>query len=99
VEESGEKPRGPKSGRGRAGGGGPGKVAAEPSPGVEKDADTRALERLLSEALGMPVDIRLPEDGGDIRIAYGSLESLDDLCRLLQTRQQARGAEPRIRSL
>ena len=76
----------------------------KPAPPVkslarEKDADTRALERLLSETLGMRVEIRLPEDGGDLRIDYGNLEQLDEICRLLQAKQNARGPEPRIRTL
>jgi ParB family chromosome partitioning protein len=64
----------------------------------EKDADTRALERLLSETLGMRVEIRLPEEGGDLRIDYGNLEQLDEICRLLQAKAR-RDAEPRVRSL
>ena len=64
----------------------------------EKDADTRALERLLSETLGMRVEIRLPEDGGDLRIDYGNLEQLDEICRLLQAKAR-RDAEPRVHSL
>ena len=70
-----------------------------PQPLGEKDADTRALERLLSETLGMRVEIRLPEDGGDLRIDYGNLEQLDEICRLLQAKQNNRPPEPRIRTL
>lgn len=48
-----------------------------------KDADTRAIEKTLSDALGMRVDIRHDGDRGDIRIRYESLDQLDSLCRLL----------------
>ncbi len=48
-----------------------------------KDADTRALELDLSEAIGMPVMI-LDRDGrGELRVAYHTLEQLDELCRRL----------------
>ncbi|BDA86844.1 chromosome partitioning protein ParB [Aureimonas sp. SA4125] len=72
------------------------KAPAPPVPAPrEKDADTRALERLLSETLGMRVEIRLPEEGGDLRIDYGNLEQLDEICRLLQAKAK-RAAEPRV---
>lgn len=63
---------------------------AEISPGgqaserAEKDADTRALEKLLTDITGMKVAISHREHGGDVRIAYRSLEQLDELCRRLQ---------------
>lgn len=54
-------------------------------PTVEKDADTRALERDLGAALGMAVSIshELGGDGGAISIRYRSLDQLDELCRRL----------------
>ncbi|KQT52654.1 MULTISPECIES: ParB/RepB/Spo0J family partition protein [unclassified Aureimonas] len=70
-----------------------------PSPAKPKDSDTQALERLLSDALGMRVEIRLPGEGGDLRIDYGTLEQLDEICRLLQARQAGSVSEPKIRSL
>ncbi len=52
---------------------------------VEKDADTLALERSLGDLLGLKVAISYkPNGAGDIRIAYKSLEQLDDICRRLQ---------------
>ena len=48
-----------------------------------KDADTRALEDDLSEALGLGVDITHHDGAGELRIRYASLEQLDDLCRRL----------------
>lgn len=49
----------------------------------EKDANTRALEKTLSDALGMQVEIRNSGERGDIRIYYQSLDQLDAICRLL----------------
>jgi ParB family chromosome partitioning protein len=57
----------------------PGKKAARP----EKDANTRALEKTLSDALGMVVDIKNQGERGEIRIRYQSLDQLDAICRLL----------------
>jgi ParB family chromosome partitioning protein len=50
----------------------------------EKDADTMALEKLLSDATGLGVAINHKSGGGELRISYSSLEQLDDLCRRLQ---------------
>ncbi len=51
---------------------------------LEKDADTRALEKTLSDALGMTVTIDHRGAGGELRIRYRSLEQLEDVCRRLQ---------------
>jgi ParB family chromosome partitioning protein len=53
------------------------------APARAKDADTRALEEDLGEALGLKVDIDDRGGAGELRIRYGSLEQLDDLCRRL----------------
>ncbi|MBV2142022.1 ParB/RepB/Spo0J family partition protein [Falsochrobactrum sp. TDYN1] len=62
---------------------------AEPKSGknvpVEKDADTKALEKLLSDVTGMKVEINHRERGGDVKIRYSSLEQLDEICRRLQS--------------
>lgn len=50
----------------------------------EKDADTLSLEKLLGEATGLKVTINHKEKGGEVRIAYRTLEQLDDLCRRLK---------------
>jgi ParB family chromosome partitioning protein len=64
---------------------GQGGKRARKSPAARKDADTRALEKQLSDALGMAVDIRHKTNGkGEIRLRYGSLEQLDEVCRLLK---------------
>lgn len=58
--------------------------AANPALPIEKDADTLALEKLLSDATGMKVSIAHKEKGGELRVAYRTLEQLDDLCRRLK---------------
>ncbi|GAB1580236.1 ParB/RepB/Spo0J family partition protein [Phyllobacterium phragmitis] len=58
---------------------------AEKAPAVEKDADTKALEKLLSDVTGMKVEINHREKGGEVRIRYASLEQLDEICRRLQS--------------
>ena len=61
--------------------------AKRPTPRAkaEKDADTRALEKLLTDSLGLVVAIDHKSNGtGAIEIRYRSLEQLDELCRLLQ---------------
>ncbi|APY13887.1 ParB/RepB/Spo0J family partition protein [Brucella sp. 10RB9214] len=58
----------------------PGKAAP-----AEKDADTKALEKLLSDVTGMKVEINHRERGGDVKIRYSSLEQLDEICRRLQS--------------
>ncbi len=50
---------------------------------VEKDADTRALEKSLSDRLGMVVTIDHRGAGGELRIRYKSLEQLDEISRRL----------------
>lgn len=56
-----------------------GKAAAK----SEKDANTRALEKTLSDALGMTIDIKNKGERGEVRIKYQSLDQLDAICRLL----------------
>jgi ParB family chromosome partitioning protein len=51
---------------------------------LEKDPDTRALEKALEEVLGMTVAISHGPRGGEVRIRYRSLEQLDALCRRLR---------------
>lgn len=51
----------------------------------EKDADTRALEKVVSEAVGLAVAIDHTGDaGGSITIKYKTLDQLEDICRRLQ---------------
>lgn len=51
---------------------------------AQKDADTLALEKMLSDNLGLNVTINHRSGGGQVRVDYKSLEQLDELCRLLQ---------------
>ena len=54
--------------------------------GHEKDADTVALERTLSDVLGLDVTVNHKGSGGQLRIAYKTLEQLEEICRLLERR-------------
>lgn len=51
-----------------------------------KDADTLALEKTLSDVLGLKVSIDHKERGGKVEIKYRTLEQLDDVCQRLQRR-------------
>ena len=48
-----------------------------------KDADTRALEKTLSDVLGLKVEIDHQGESGELRIEYKTLEQLDALCHRL----------------
>lgn len=54
------------------------------SPPVEKDPDTLALEKALSDVTGLKVSITHGKKGGEMKISYRTLEQLDELCRKLQ---------------
>lgn len=56
----------------------------EKRPSAEKDSDTVALERSLSDALGLDVKISHKGGSGQIRIGYRTLEQLEAACRLLE---------------
>ncbi len=56
------------------------------APSMEKDPDTVALERNVSNVLGLPFAVEHADDGGVVQIRYSTLEQLDDICRRL-TRQ------------
>ena len=49
-----------------------------------KDADTRALERMLEDKLGMTVNLTFGKHGGEVRIRYQTLDQLDALCYRLR---------------
>ena len=58
--------------------------AAGKGPGpAQKDADTRALEKTLTDALGLVVEIDHHGESGEMRIRYSTLEQLDGLCHRL----------------
>ncbi len=55
--------------------------------GSDKDADTRALEKTLTEALGLSTSIKHKgAGGGSVQISYKSLDQLDDVIRKLTAR-------------
>ncbi len=64
----------------RGAGGGAG---ARPPLELTKDADTAALERDLSNALGLKVEIKFRGAGGELVIHYGSVDQLDDVLQRL----------------
>ena len=52
---------------------------------AEKDADTKALEKAVAEAIGLKVEIVHKGDkGGSMLISYKTLDQLEDICRRLQ---------------
>jgi ParB family chromosome partitioning protein len=53
--------------------------APKARPRIEKDADTLAVEKRLSDILGLAVTIAHRGEGGEIRIHYRTLEQLDDV--------------------
>jgi len=58
--------------------------SAKPRPRLEKDADTVALEKRLSDALGLAVTIAHRGSGGELRIRYRTLEQLDAVISRLE---------------
>ncbi|MGC1093621.1 MAG: chromosome partitioning protein ParB, partial [Pseudolabrys sp.] len=48
-----------------------------------KDADTRSLEKRLSDALGLEVSVDHRGEGGTLRIKYRDLDQLDAVLRKL----------------
>jgi ParB family chromosome partitioning protein len=52
-------------------------------PVLEKDADTLALEKRLSDLLGLKVAIAHAGEGGKLEIRYKTLEQLDGVCQKL----------------
>ena len=58
------------------------------------------MERLLSDALKMPVEIQVDGEGGSVRIGYADLDQLDEICGRLQKASGSPGlGEPRIHRL
>lgn len=70
--------------RARAGDGKHKPKGKRPKEAAPKDADTRALEAQLSNALGLEVDVMFDEAaGGHVLIRYKTLDQLDEICRRL----------------
>lgn len=63
--------------------------ASEPVPrkdgktAPEQDADTRALIRKLTDALGLDVQLKTRGEAGELVIRYKTLEQLDSICERL----------------
>jgi ParB family chromosome partitioning protein len=58
---------------------------AAPKRGAARNPDVVALEKGLSDSLGLNVALRHDDSGrGELRIAYRSLEQLESLCRKLR---------------
>jgi ParB family chromosome partitioning protein len=65
------------------------RAQSQPAPetkSVQRDPDTIALERTLSDGLGLDVVINHKGNGGRLTISYKSLEQLENICRLLERR-------------
>lgn len=56
---------------------------ANGTPRPEKDADTLALEKQLSDALGLSVSLDHKDKGGRLEIRYKTLDQLDAVCTRL----------------
>ena len=55
---------------------------------ANKDADTRALEATLTDAIGMNITVNYKNDGsGAITIFYKNMDQLDEVCRRIQRQQ------------
>jgi ParB family transcriptional regulator, chromosome partitioning protein len=68
-------------------------VKARAKAKKEKDTDTIALERDMSNLLGVKVDIQNSAKGGTISLHYSSLEQLDDLLHRLSHGNHGRPEE------
>jgi len=52
--------------------------------GKARDADTVALEKRISDALGLKVSVEHRDPGGSVQIRYRNLEQLDEIVRKLE---------------
>jgi len=59
------------------------RVAKTPKPAAEVDADTRALEKKLSDALGLDVQLKARGESGELIVRYRTLDQLDLICARL----------------
>lgn len=75
-----------------------GKGERRPKTRPDKDADTIALERDLSNLLGLRVTIQFDGRGGDLSIHYDNLEQLDDILHRLNPTLQEPAPEKTVAS-
>ena len=61
----------------------PGSASRERAPASPPDADITALERQLSDLLGLHVRVAHSEKGGTITLTYSTLDQLDMVCQRL----------------
>ena len=61
---------------------------------ASKSADTLALEKRLSDALGLTVDIDHRSKGGVLRVRYRSLDQLDEVIRRLESGPAVKASAP-----
>lgn len=61
----------------------PQKPRAGSAPKIAKDADTIALEKRLSDALGLQVSVDHRDPGGAVMIKYRDLDQLDEILKRL----------------
>ena len=57
---------------------------SKPSVKAYKDPDTKALEKLLGDSIGLTVEIDHKGNGGAVTVRYKTLEQLDAICQRLQ---------------
>jgi ParB family chromosome partitioning protein len=73
-------------------------IGKRPRASAKKDADTLALEKRLSDALGLTVGIEHRGKGGVLRVRYSTLDQLDEVIRRLES-GPSQTSTPRIRQL
>ena len=61
----------------------PARKPQKPRNEIAKDADTVALEKRVSDALGLTVSVNHRDPGGSVQITYRNLEQLDEVMRRL----------------
>lgn len=74
AHEQGVPERGPQKARGKSG----------TAPSDKKDPDTLALERRISDVLGLKVSVDHRDPGGRVEIKYRDLDQLDEIVRRLE---------------
>ena len=62
----------------------PQKARAGGAAARTKDPDTIALEKRVSDALGLAVTVNHRDPGGSVQISYRNLEQLDEVMRRLE---------------
>ena len=76
------------------------KIGTRARVSANKSTDTLALEKRLSDALGLTVDIDHRSQGGVLRVRYRSLDQLDEVIRRLESGPASGDdAGPRVRRL